>query len=103
MLFKTRRETRTKRSEIQLPGENAAVPQGDYHASEWQAMFMHKFREIECNRRVWLTNVEELGGFVEHIYEEGHREVSFDDFIMMLKAVAGADSSSNKYCWAYVY
>ena len=38
---------------------------------------------------MWLVNVEELGGFVEHIYDDGHREVPFDEFIMMLKAVAG--------------
>jgi len=31
----------------------------------------------------------ELGGFVEHLHDEGHTEISFDDFILMLKTVNG--------------
>ena len=36
-----------------------------------------------------MHEVVELGGFVEHLHDEGHTEVSFDDFIFMLKTVRG--------------
>jgi len=31
----------------------------------------------------------EIGGFVEHLHDEGHTKLSFDEFILMMKTVQG--------------
>jgi len=66
-----------------------AVDNTSLHSQEWQALFLRKQRAIEGYRQVWIKEVAELGGLVEHLHEEGHTEVSFDDFILMLKTVRG--------------
>lgn len=59
------------------------------HSREWQALFMRKQREIDGFRKAWMEEVEELGGFIEHLHDEGHRKVSFDDFMLMIKTISG--------------
>eukprot|EP00658_Telonema_sp_P-2_P083971 TRINITY_DN920_c0_g1_i13.p1 TRINITY_DN920_c0_g1~~TRINITY_DN920_c0_g1_i13.p1 ORF type:complete len:669 (+),score=242.11 TRINITY_DN920_c0_g1_i13:95-2101(+) len=91
VLFKTRRESSRKANGtgIGMPGEEETAPAGSESDSAWQALYLRKHREIECTRKVWMDSVEDLGGFVEHLYNEGHRSLPYDEFIMMLKAVAG--------------
>ena len=59
------------------------------HSQEWQALFMRKQREIESFRKAWMSEIAEIGGFIEHLHDEGHEKVSFDEFIMMQKAAQG--------------
>ena len=72
------------------------------HSQEWQALFLRRQREIESYRRAWMNHVEELGGFIEHLHDEGHREVAFDDFMLMLKTVAGEPVLPEVTCVTFV-
>jgi len=68
---------------------SGAVEDLTLHSQEWQALFMRKQREVESYRKAWMSEVAEIGGFVEHLHDEGHQKVTFDEFILMAKAVQG--------------
>lgn len=72
-------------------GEPAIEQEKDLmlHAQEWQALFMRKHREIESFRSCWMQQITEIGGFVEHLHDEGHEKLSFDEFMLMQKTVQG--------------